>query len=441
VEISKTEMEIAMSTLLPLTSTLKIEPASHVLYFYDSIEGYIETASSYILTGMNLGQHIVFIDSVARFQKIVEHLGNIDMTKVHYVNNFDFYEMYQDFHFERVLSNLKDVINPFVEKDQTVRIWGHVDWVEQKDIVSKLHIYECNCDITVSELGYTTVCAYNSKVVPSNILIEMMKSHEYLMTDDAITRSSLYKTSNQNNPTIFPSLSAQRNIESEMDFFKQKLDFVHVVSHEVRNPLTVIKAYASLLGEEEVDEQKKLRLQDIKNYAMVIDNEISHIINTEQMLSTDAFWQKKLMLVKPAINDVVEIMEIKAKTQNISLITDIRLNGKEILLSNLMGFKMIISNLLSNAIKYSFESSTVNLLVYKENDNLVIEVVDNGFGMSEEQLNKLFIKYEKINQEQSGQGIGLFMVKKLVGHFSGEISVKSQTGKGTTFRVRLPVHQ
>jgi two-component sensor histidine kinase len=435
------EMEIFMNTLLPLTKAMQLDQGSHVLYFYDSVEDYIENASSYILNGINLGQHIVFIDSFELFDKILAHLGPIDITNVHYVNSYEFYEMYHDFHFERVLTNLKNVVNPFVENQQMVRIWGHVDFIEQDNLLSKLHTYECSCDITVSELGYTTVCAYNSQSVPSNILIEMMKSHEYMMTDDFITRSNLYKTSNQNNPTAFPSLSVQTKIESDMDLYKQKLDFVHVVSHEVRNPLTVIKAYASLLSEEEQDEQKRLRLQDIKNYAVVIDNEISHIINTEQMLSTDAFWQKKLLLASPAIKEVIEIMAIKARTQNILLKTNLQLNGNEMLISNLMGFKMIISNLLSNAIKYSFEGSTVHLKVNVEDHALVIQVKDNGIGMSEEEQNKLFIKYEKLNQEQSGQGIGLFMVKKLVDHFEGNIDVQSQIGIGSTFCVKLPIHE
>jgi signal transduction histidine kinase len=196
-----------------------------------------------------------------------------------------------------------------------------------------------------------------------------------------------------------------------------------------------------LLGEEEQDEKRKARLLAIKNYAMVIDNEISHIINTEQMLSTDALWQKKWMLVGPAINEVVEIMTIKAQTQNITLKTELNLKGKEMLLSNLMGFKLIISNLLSNAIKYSLEGSSIFLTVNVEEPALVICVKDEGIGMTDEQQNKLFIKYEKINQEQSGQGIGLFMVKKLVNHFDGEIDLHSQFGKGTTFCVKLPLHE
>ncbi|WP_026673249.1 MEDS domain-containing protein [Alkalihalobacterium bogoriense] len=428
-----------MKTLVPLTSTLKIEQGSHILYFYNKKDEYIENAASYILAGIDQGHHIVFIDSEDRFAKIKERLGSIDLSHVHYVNNYDFYEMYQDFHFERILNNLSSIVVPYVEHELTVRIWGHVDWMEQDNITSKLHTYECKCDITIAGLGYTTVCAYDAESVPANILLEMMRSHEFLMTDNNITRSTLYKTSNEYNPTAFPSLSIQTKIDSEIDLYKQKLDFVHVVSHEVRNPLTVIKAYSKLLKEQEHDRERVLRLQAIYDSAVVIDNEISHIITTEQMLSTDAFWQKNLIFVKSAVDEVVEIMKIKGQTQNIKLATFILLSGKEMVLSNFMGFKMIVSNLLSNAIKYSEEGSIVTLEVFQKDEQLIIVVADNGVGMTKEQLSKLYIKYEKTNQEQSGQGIGLFMVKKLVAHFDGEIEVESEVGKGTKFQVTLPI--
>lgn len=429
-----------MTGQVALTKRLKVEQGSHILYFYQSKKAYIENACSYIEEGVQLGQHVIIIESSERYEQIYAQLGNVDRTKIHYVNNEEFYETYHDFHFERILNNYKNLIDPYVSRNMTVRIWGHVDWLEKENILQKLHTYECNCDITIADIGYTTVCCYNGNDVPATYLLEMMKSHEVLMTDDVITRSSLYKSSNQYNPTHYPSLSGQRTIESEMDLFKQKLDFVHVVSHEVRNPLTVIKAYAKLLAEDESDVSRKNRLQEIINYAVVIDNEISHIISTEQMLSTDALWKKNFILVKPSIDGVLEIMMIKAITQNRKLQSEINLSGNEILVSNSMGFQLIISNLLSNAIKYSYEGSSIYFSAEVEDNHLVLRIRDKGMGMSEEQLGMLFKKYEKINQEVSGQGIGLFMVKKLVDHFEGKIEVESALGKGTIFQVILPIY-
>ncbi|WP_428909501.1 ATP-binding protein [Niallia sp. Krafla_26] len=430
-----------MTNQVALTKSIKAEQGSHILYFYNSMEAYIQNACSYIEEGIQLGQHVVIIEREILFQEILIQLGEVDKTKLLFVDRDDFYETYHDFRFERILSNFKNIITPYVDQNLTVRIWGHIDWIEQDNMLHKLHTYECICDITIAEIGYTTVCCYNANDIPATFLLEMMKSHEVLMTDDSITRNSLYKSSNVHNPTIYPSLSAQRTIDSEMDLYRQKLDFVHVVSHEVRNPLTVIKAYARLLAEEEIDDSRQKRLQEIINYSVVIDNEISHIISTEQMLLTDALWRKKLILVKPSIDDVLEIMTIKAMTQNRTLYKEIDLDGKEMLVSNSIGFRLIISNLLSNAIKYSYENSAIFFSVWTENDLLMIRIKDEGIGMSEEQLDKLFKKYEKSNQEVSGQGIGLFMVKKLVDHFDGTIQVRSSLGNGTTFQVCLPVQK
>ncbi|WP_078427956.1 hypothetical protein [Alkalihalobacterium alkalinitrilicum] len=87
----------------------------------------------------------------------------------------------------------------------------------------------------MSEIGFVTVCCYNGNKVPAYIFTEMMRSHPYLMTDKELVKSVLY---NQTEETVFPSLATQRKIESDLDFYKQKLEFIHVVAHEVRNPLT-----------------------------------------------------------------------------------------------------------------------------------------------------------------------------------------------------------
>jgi signal transduction histidine kinase len=270
------------------------------------------------------------------------------------------------------------------------------------------------------------------------IQIEMMKVHQYMMTDEDLVLSNLYRSHQQH--TVFPSLSKQTELETEMDFYKQKLDFVHVVSHEVRNPLTVIQAYAQIVKGHVTDAGDREKLEAICDYVKLIDNEITHIINTEHMLSTDLLWRKKLVLPKVLLAEVIEFMKVKARTQNIELQYELSLSGKEVLLSNTVGFKLIVSNLLSNAIKYSEEGMRVRLHAEHCGEELWITVADQGIGMSEEQQKKLFQKYEKLNEEKGGQGIGLFMVKKLIDHFDGTIEVKSEMEQGTCVVVKLPLY-
>jgi signal transduction histidine kinase len=106
---------------------------------------------------------------------------------------------------------------------------------------------------------------------------------------------------------------------------------------------------------------------------------------------------------------------------------------------NLMGIKLIISNLLSNAIKYSHEGETVIIDSFVEDYRLYIHIVDKGVGMTPENLERLYQKYQKINQEVAGQGIGLFMVYQIVKHFKGDIDIVSEEGKGTEVKLSFPL--
>ncbi|GAA4713802.1 MEDS domain-containing protein [Brevibacillus fulvus] len=426
---------------IPLTSKINITTGSHILYFYNDLQGYVENASSFILSGIQMGQHVIFIDSPERYQLILDQLGESlgpHQDKLQYIDHYHFYEMYGDFHFERVLLNLNNAINPYISEAIPIRLWGHVDWVDQPGILKKLHSYESQCDITISDLGFLTVCAYDGTSVPAAIQIEMMRSHEYLMTDHELVLSNLYPK-NKLSQTTFPSLSVQSKIDTEMDLYKQKLDFVHVVSHEVRNPLTVIRAYASLLLARETDPEAIQKLEAIIDYVKLIDNELTHIINTEEMLTSEALWRKKVILVESLLEEVLSVMRVKARTQNINLDVKLDLPVNLLLRCNANGFKLIVSNLLSNAIKYSDEGGTVRFTAYATDKHLTMIVEDNGIGMNQEQVNMLFRKYGKINEEKSGQGIGLFMVKKLIENFEGEIEVDSQLYVGTTFTVLLPI--
>lgn len=427
---------------IALTQSLNVAAGPHILYFYIDQEQYIHNAVSFIQQGILLEQHVVIVENFEVWTRIEAILREEEDKQaleryVRHIDNNDFYGLHDEFAVSQILQNLNLVVQPFLDHKAGLRLWGNVRWGPQSDILSKLQNYEDQCDVTVSEMGFLTVCAYNGNTVPAMVQTKLMKNHQYLMTDETLVQSSLYK--NHKHHATFPALSTRAELESEMDLYKQKLDFVHVVSHEVRNPLTVIHAYAQILMTRDLAAADQEKLKAICDYVHLIDNEITHIINTENMLSTDLLWRRKLILPKLLIDEVIEFMSIKARTQNIQLRFNISLDGKEMLLSNSVGFKLIISNLLSNAIKYSEEGMSVTLSVSTEGQSLFLNVVDEGAGMSEEQVKKLFRKYEKMNEEKGGQGIGLFMVKKLIDHFEGRIEVMSKINQGTQIKVYLPL--
>jgi two-component sensor histidine kinase len=426
---------------ISLTETIKVNDGSHILYFYSSQERYLDNLVSFILSAKSMNQQVILIESYECYaivlERIAAHLGDMALENfLHYKNNLEFYQTHGNFKFEHALENFKHTIQPFVDGELSVRVWGKVSWNALSYSKEELTRYECECDVTLSEMGYLTVCCYDGNVVPAAFQTDLMRSHQYLLTDHNLVKSSLY---NHPDHTIFPSLAAQKKVETELDFYRQKLDFIHVVAHEVRNPLTVIKSFASILKSELHDKDVQAKLSLIEDYSVAIDHEIHHIIQTEQMMTTDAFWQTKLIKARPVIDEVLDVMTIKGRTQNIKLESYTQVPYNVIINANLMGFRLVISNLLSNAIKYSYEGHKVTCRSTIENGRLHIHISDTGVGMDKEDCEKLFEKYQKLNQEVAGQGIGLFMVYQLVTHFNGEIDVTSQLGEGTEVRVSFPL--
>ncbi len=425
-----------------LNEIIELTNGAHILYVYEDLECYANNATSFIISGIELEHQLLIIDNHDRCILIKEKLESVlskqELTMVHCIDSFEFYRMYGDFHTESIVHHFQEIVEPFLKKDIPIRTWAHVDWKEQEDIACKLKEFEDRADYSVNKAGLVSVCAYNANTLTVPLQMNMMRNHEYFMTDKEFVRSNLYEHSKKS--VVFPSLSIQRNMQTEMDLYKQKLDFIHVISHEVRNPLTVIKAYCSIILDQpsELSEENLMKIGDIRNYVDVIDHEMKHIIQTEQMLSNDLLWRKEVVDLLPVIREVYDFMTIKAQTQNQKLQITLNLQGNEQLIANKIGLKLVLSNLLSNAIKYSDEQSLISFTISTEMDTIVLKVVDQGIGMSKEQITKLFKKYGKLNPEKSGAGIGLYMVKKLVDHFEGMIEINSQVGQGTEVTVTLP---
>ncbi|MBU9714002.1 ATP-binding protein [Evansella tamaricis] len=431
--------------VMRLNNNIDVSNGGHILYSYENDENYLNNAISYIIDGIEHDQEVIVIDNLKTIHLLQKKLSflasSAKLERVHYIDNFTYYQKYGDFCCESTLSYFSEYIEPFQKSHRQIRTWARVQWKEEADIHSKLIHFEHLADHLLTNISLLCVCAYNGNTLPASLLTSLMTHHEYLMTDEGFPRSTLYQNSEKN--VVFPSISKQHELQSEVDLYKRKLDFIHVVSHEVRNPLTVIKAYASLILSKEpgMSQETYEQIYSIHDYIDVIDHEISHIIHTEQMLSSETLWEKENFDAVPILRSVLEFMEVKARTQNVTLISDMKgLPYTFRIINNKIGLRLILSNLLSNAIKYSEEQSEIRFTASQKNKRICFTIKDHGVGMTKDQLSKLFQKYGKTNQDKEGQGIGLYMVKKLVDHSNGNISIKSEHRIGTEITVTLPVY-
>lgn len=221
-----------------------------------------------------------------------------------------------------------------------------------------------------------------------------------------------------------------------------KKDLVANVSHELRTPVTTIKGFIETLKEGAID--------DAKNSERFI-NIISKHIDRLNLLIDDLLTLSKLEEnpdaiklenenVKDVLKSVVEDYETKAKEKKIEL--DIKCDDKLQAKLNKHLMEQAIGNLVDNAIKYSDKKSSIEIGAYNKNDSLCIYIKDEGYGIAEEHIPRLFERFYRVDRarsrEEGGTGLGLAIVKHIVNTMNGTIEVDSTLGKGSIFTIKIP---
>lgn len=228
---------------------------------------------------------------------------------------------------------------------------------------------------------------------------------------------------------------------------KAKDDFVSTVSHELRTPLTSIKGFADTL----LRAQDKVTPENQKKYLTIIKEQADRLTRlVEDLLAVSRLEAQTLQLtiraldVKKAIDKVCETLSTKSIDHKI--VQEIE-NDVPSVWADADRLEQILTNLIDNAIKYSPAGSIVIIkvtsLLNEQNvkDKLQIEITDHGVGIKENDLQKIFSKFGRLDnpltRQTQGTGLGLFITKSLVLSLKGEISVKSKPGE-TMFTVVLP---
>ena len=228
---------------------------------------------------------------------------------------------------------------------------------------------------------------------------------------------------------------------------KSKTEFVSVVSHELKLPMTSIKGYSDLMlsgATGELNENQKNFLTTIRNNVNRMATLVSDLADISRIESGNIRIEPRSVPVWDVIDEVINLTrtQIEQKRQTISL--DIP-QGLPKALCDRTRLSQILTNLVSNANKYTPEQGNIHVEAWQANSMINIKVQDNGLGMTPEDQEKLFSKFfrsadEKI-REASGTGLGLSITKNLIELQGGKIWFESEFRKGTTFYFTLPIAQ
>ena len=235
-----------------------------------------------------------------------------------------------------------------------------------------------------------------------------------------------------------------RNIKKEVELAEVKSDFVSNVSHELRTPLSLISMFAETLELNRVKTEEKK-----KEYYSIISqeaNRLGRIVNTILNFSKMEAGKRQFNFVDSYLNDVAENvfgsykfhLEQKGFTFKIEKDENI-----PIIKIDEEAISEAIVNLIDNAVKYSDHKKEITIRTGLENNSAYVEVEDKGIGISEADQIKVFDKFFRVSSglvhNTKGTGLGLTLVKHIVEAHKGRVELKSEIGKGSTFRLVIPM--
>ena len=244
--------------------------------------------------------------------------------------------------------------------------------------------------------------------------------------------------------SIVGTVTVLEDITAFKQLDKTKSEFVHMVAHELRSPLSAVRQQNSVILEGLAgplqEKQQELLSRGVGKIDQLLEliNSLLDIAKLEE----GAHVQHRIPVdIGIVIKDIVALMEPKAREHGISLTYSC--DSLKPVQADPKGVEEIFNNLISNAINYSPDGGKVTVTARGHGEYVEIKVADTGLGIPSEELPKIFDRFYRIKHPKTrqviGTGLGLALVKGVVEAHHGTIDVNSAVGKGTTFKILLPL--
>ena len=247
-------------------------------------------------------------------------------------------------------------------------------------------------------------------------------------------------------------ITQQQELEEKSEILSESLDkekeasaiqkqFINMVSHEFRTPLSIIDGNAQILFRR----AQTLDKETIQQRSKAIRSAVSRLVGMmEGVLSSNMLRTGKLQLIREPVDLNLLIQELCEEHTDLSPTHTIHIDVDRLPKTVLLDKKLItlvISNLLSNAVKFTRENPEIIVRGWTENGQVILEFQDNGIGIPPNELEKIFDRYYRttIASGTPGTGIGLSLAKDLTELHGGKIAVDSKMGQGTKFVISLPL--
>ncbi|OIO46284.1 MAG: hypothetical protein AUJ31_02235 [Parcubacteria group bacterium CG1_02_39_15] len=239
--------------------------------------------------------------------------------------------------------------------------------------------------------------------------------------------------------------SITRSFERLAEANRMKSEFVSVVSHQLRSPLSNFRWAIELLMSGRIGqiEEKQLEyFKILKENSNRMKELVSDLLTVSRIETAELPTKKEECHLEDIIKDFIKEFQPFATASNVEIAFKPQLNLPKVLV-DASQIKLVIENLLDNAIRYIKEPGKVEIRLERQNEQLYFEIKDTGVGIPKDDQKYIFQKFfrsENIMRHQTqGTGLGLYIARAIIEKLGGKIGFKSQEGKGSTFYFTLPI--
>ena len=268
-----------------------------------------------------------------------------------------------------------------------------------------------------------------STIIISILIIAIMRSYWDEMASNKLLKKQKEEIENKN-----------ARLE---DLNHEKDQLMRIIAHDLRSPMNQIEGLVKLISFEQdrLSEQQLESMNRISNSVKHSKELLSKILSTRSLDSAELKLKLEEVDLKYLVTEVVKDYEIEATKKRISVKVESDKEADLNALADKNYTEQVIDNLLSNAIKFSPLEEEVKIALKRNNGHVVMEILDNGPGISSDDKKKLFGKYQKLSAQptagETSTGLGLSIVKKYVDVMDGKIWCESNEGQGAKFVVEL----
>ncbi|MDZ7292162.1 MAG: cell wall metabolism sensor histidine kinase WalK [candidate division KSB1 bacterium] len=308
--------------------------------------------------------------------------------------------------------------------------------IKEKDSLNK-PLEQCISNNTLLQFIRNVQSDTAPKTPTTEIVIKSTKTWK-----DIFLQAHAARVLNEQNELI-GIVTILRDITREKEIDRMKTELVSMVAHELRSPLTSISGFSELLLDPAVNREQS------EEYAAIILKEsirLSDLINKFLDISRIEAGKSQAKRIPMQIRDVVDkVLDVNLhQAEKKGIVVSVKVSPElPLVFGDPDMLEQVILNLFTNAVKYSPENTAIEIRLKERENDVLVEVEDNGYGISEKSLPRIFEKFYRVTdnekvREITGTGLGLALVKEIVEIHGGTISVRSKLGEGSTFWFTIP---